>query len=556
MLHVLSGKELCSGQRVSFWCCHRLLMCRLFSNYTNQEQTLPHVTCPQKMVKKLEKLKQKKMNKQVHQRRSKPKGPLLISCKRKAYNFHQGQRFNDHDVHSLVSSGWKNSKRVGDYFTLMSHSENPSLQTASEPISFSDLGISEALCSGLEELGFQNPTEIQRLAIPSLLQGNNVTCAAETGSGKTLAYLLPSIEWILKSKESLKQSELGNVNCPNTIIMTPNRELCSQVMGVAESLTPYADFVPHCSLGSHSPSGPTRKRMVAPMDVLVTSPGTLINLLHRNTIQARNLQHIVIDESDTLLDDSFMADLNEIFSRLQIMPAEQVAEDSSILLGTQLVLVSATMPRNVGQVLGSIVPVDAMHKITTEALHHIMPHVPQKFIRINPDSKPEKLIQLLKRGMEKRQPALVFVKNNKTCYYVAKLLEETGLDCLRLSGDMPVEARNGVLEKFMEGYSDVLIATDVASRGLDTVNVCHVINYDFPQFMSDYIHRVGRVGRIGTARNAHVTSFVAHKWDVDLVWKIEISARKMKGLSDVNANIKRELDKLKMHKDTFEMNLI
>uniref|UniRef100_A0A0B6ZDY2 RNA helicase n=1 Tax=Arion vulgaris TaxID=1028688 RepID=A0A0B6ZDY2_9EUPU len=514
---------------------------------TETDENLIRITCPKKLKDQFES-RQKKRQNLSGKFHSHSKGQQLISCKRKDYNFYKGEKFDSFNVKSLVSCGWKNStRRVGDHFTLLPHSENPSLQLHGEEdmLSFHELGINERLCAGLQELGFERPTEIQKLAIPSLLRGENAICAAETGSGKTLAYLLSAIELILRQRNALKKFENSGVshadtneNNPSTVIITPNRELTHQVMSVAETLQPYADFVPYCLSGGTQ----VRRPKASSMDVLVSTPGILKRFLASNRIHRTNLQHLIIDESDTLLDDSFITDLIEIIRLFQVSPAEIVDSQIPFQVGTQIVLFSATLPRNVEDALGDVLSVDSMSRITTDALHQLQPHVNQKFIRVQSSSKPEKLITLLK---DKVTTTLVFVKNNKTCYYIAKLLEENGVDCLMLNGDMSSEDRAGVFNKFKEGYSNILIATDIISRGLDTTNVQHVVNYDFPTFMSDYIHRVGRVGRVGVKHTGYVTSFVTYKWDVDLLWKIETAARSKKKLDNVNANIKKALNVFK-----------
>lgn len=511
----------------------------------DERNNLPRITCPKKLKEhyehRLKKFRQGKIN-------PVSRGPLIIECKRKIYNFRKHDRFDKFNPQKLVSCGWKNKKHAGDHFTLIKHSENPSLQRNDETsLSFQELGINEHLCTGLQTLGFEQPTEIQKRAIPSLLRGENAICAAETGSGKTLAYLLPAVEWILRLKranDSKKPDEggnLSNISEPNTVVLTPNRELAHQITGVAETLRPYADFVPCCLT-----AGYPRVKLPASMDLLVTTPGVLIKHLSRKRIKCTNLQRLIIDESDTLFDDSFISDLHKIFGLLQVSPVENVDSTIPYLAGTQVVLFSATMPRNAEEALEKFIPVDLMNRITTSGLHKLQPHVTQKFVRVKPSAKPEKLIQVVK---EKQLTTLIFANSSKTCYYLSKILEENRVDCLRLSSELTPENRAGVFNKFKEGYSNVLVATDIMSRGLDTTNVQHVINYDFPTFMSDYIHRVGRVGRVGVKETGLVTSFISHKYDVDLLWKIEAAARGNTKLHNVNANIKKVLQGSKPTED-------
>lgn len=564
MLKIYSQKFVLEASTFgSSTCCNKVAL-RLFSIKVNEDGS-PHgftrITVPHKIAQNFERYSQRKLDKKTEiadekkKKKGTAKGPLVISCNRKVYNFYQGQRFDAYNVATMVSCGWKNKKRVGDAFTLMPYGANPSYQDYDEePVSFNALGISQDMCLGLNELGVDVPTEIQMLTIPSLLNGNNVVCAAETGSGKTLAYLLPTLERLQKRKELLKYQDpkFNNINMPNTVILTPNRELCNQVMSVAESLQPYADFTPYCVLGGELTSDDTGKMKRIPMDLLITSPGKLKTLLKKQIIKAKYLQHIIIDESDTLLDESFIEEIREICRRFKVMAAEQLPEDLDSgpdTAGAQLVLVSATMPRGIEELVDSVLPVEQLETITSRGLHTIMPHVQQKFLRVGPDSKNDILAKLLQRDMNQNVTTLVFVKNTQTCHFVTKMLKELGISCLKLHGGMERDERSGVWEKFVEGYSDVLIATDIASRGLDSIHVSHVINFDCPSFMSDYIHRVGRVGRIGQKAFAKVTTLVSQKYEVDLIWRIEVCARQMKPLSDVNANISKVLEAVKNHKD-------
>ncbi|KAK0051673.1 ATP-dependent RNA helicase DDX28 [Biomphalaria pfeifferi] len=515
-------------------------------------QDLPRITCPLKIQKKIQYARDKKLKESfLLNQQKKRRGPLIISCKRRQYNFYQGEVFNEFDTHKLVSCGWKTNKRLGDYFTILPYSNNPSISESS--CSFQELGINEKLCEGLRQLGITSPTEIQQYAIPRLLRGSNAICTAETGSGKTLAYLLPAIEWIIRQKLYFKSNEgdesgYNNMNNPNTVIITPSRELTEQVMSVAESLKPYADFDPFLL-------GNSRKHNQTPMDMLISTPGSLMKQLKSKQISCLNLQHMIIDESDTLFDDSFISDIQKILQMFHVQVVEN-EDNNGLLGGTQIVLVSATMPDGVETILGDLMPLDAVAKISTQGLHRLQPHVKQKFVRINTQSKGQKLVEIVKSNIDKNEPTLIFVNNNKTCYYLDKMLNDNGISCLKLNGEMSSKERIGVFRKFKDGFLNVLVATDIASRGLDTVNVQHVINYDFPTFISDYIHRVGRVGRVGSTEG-QVTSFVTHKWDVELVWKIEIAARKMRKLQDVNANIKMKLSELDTAKnDVFELNII
>ncbi|XP_030845649.1 ATP-dependent RNA helicase abstrakt [Strongylocentrotus purpuratus] len=184
-------------------------------------------------------------------------------------------------------------------------------------------------------------------------------------------------------------------------------------------------------------------------------------------------------------------------------------------------MVGATMPRKATNILAEIIPPENLEVISTPHVHRIMPHVHQKFLRLHSEDKALKILELVKREQKRRVPMMVFCNMASTCDWLAHILTENGIPALRLHSKMGGKSRSGVMEAFKSGDAHILVCSDIASRGVDTVQVQHVVNLDFPPFTSDYIHRAGRVGRVGSQGSGHVTNFVVHKWDVELVNKIE-----------------------------------
>lgn len=246
----------------------------------------------------------------------------------------------------------------------------------------------------------------------------------------------------------------------------------------------------------------------------------------------------MLDEADTLLDDSFNKLIAYIVRRLKIGGSSPTEHSKYVSDGIQVGLASATYPRGLDTLLEPVLSMEDFEVVTTNSLHHLMPHVPQKFVRVGAADKMMECAKLLKQY--KGKPTIVFCNKTQTSYWLSKSLKEIQMDNILLTGFDDPQTRKRHLKKFYEGIHDVMICTDIASRGLDTQCVHHVINYDFPLFMSDYIHRVGRVGRVGTTHDCRVTSFITQVWDVDLLWKIETAARKQQVLHNVNANIKRK----------------
>ncbi|XP_076464397.1 putative ATP-dependent RNA helicase DDX28 [Babylonia areolata] len=541
--------------------CHQLKVCSLHQQIcrtltTHPSTDLPRITIPHKTYARLQKLRSQRKAMEQTSKRSSFKSPLVISCKRNNFNHHRGQTYSDFGPQTLASYGWKHRKSQGDFFTLVCHDKNPALVPEEACKSFQDLHLEDDIVRAVEALGFSSPTSIQNAAVPAILRGESTLCAAETGSGKTLAYLLPALNLLLQRKRCREDQE-EILNTPSVIVLVPSRELADQVTRVAESLQQHLDFTTYSVCGGRG----TKARLVwpinRPMDILIATPGVLHKLMIAGKIKSSGLQQIILDEADTLLDDSFMDVIDRVLYRLKIPTLESGGggggggvqqqggggAPKGFVGGVQFVLVSATMPRGLEGSIGAYIPVDQLRKVSTSGLHRLMPHVPQKFLRLRPSQKSEELLKLV-RGENQQQSGgstMVFCKDSSTSFYVGHVLQEHGLQPAIVNGDMQEKIRHFEFERFQSGHRNILIATDMVSRGIDTVGVHQVINYDFPQFVSDYIHRAGRVGRVGSQHRGQVTSFVAHKWEVDILWQIEIAARKSAELHNVNANIKRKL---------------
>lgn len=202
-----------------------------------------------------------------------------------------------------------------------------------------------------------------------------------------------------------------------------------------------------------------------------------------------------------------------------------------------MILASATMPTNISESLNRIIDTETIHQVVSENLHKVMPHVKQKFLRVNKSERPALLLQLVKQEVIKKRPVIVFGNKSQTSDFVSLFLTNGGVNCVNLNGDMLQKIRVGQFEKFQSGEVDVLSTTDVGSRGLDTTRARHVINFDFPLHVADYIHRCGRIGRVGNRNQCVVTNLISSRREVDLVQKIEHAVRTGSILPNVNANI-------------------
>ncbi|XP_076099302.1 putative ATP-dependent RNA helicase DDX28 [Mytilus galloprovincialis] len=514
-----------------------LILLKQYSTLVGDRE-LPRITVPQKMMLNLEK---QKLKKEIENKKKKIKfkSPLIISCKRSQYNHHKGQTYSEFDPKVLVSHAWKNTKSAGDYFTINSYGKNPALLRDDEIQHFTDFDINPEFLPVLESMNITSPTVIQSKSIAKVLEGENIQIAAETGSGKTLAYLLPIMEMISRQKKSDAKfgAEIPE-NSPRCIILVPTKELVQQVKVLADKFAAQMDFSVDTMIGSFG----TKKKLAYPkkseIDILISTTGMLRKFLGARIIKPSHVRHLVIDEADTLLDDSFNSEIKYIINKLGV--SENIISETSAV-GMQLVLVSATMPRSLKTILGDSFPIEDMEKVTTDFLHHLMPHVPQKFLRLKPSQKAEEIVLMSKKLMKKGTPAMIFCNEHARSVWLSRFLKEQSIDNVLMNAGMTPYERKDIFERFQNEENDLLVCTDIASRGLDTVRVEHVINYDFPNFMSDYIHRAGRVGRVGSKYQGLVTSFVTYAWEVDLLWNIETAARKSKELHNVNANIKKKL---------------
>lgn len=200
-------------------------------------------------------------------------------------------------------------------------------------------------------------------------------------------------------------------------------------------------------------------------------------------------------------------------------------------------MASATLPTNTDEMLQSVINPETIVQVESPNLHRLMSHVPQRFLRMNKSDRPLQLLSIVKSDLQKNRPVLIFSNKNETCDYVSIFLNNNGIDCVNFNGDMLAKLRIGRFEKFQNGEVNVLSTTDVASRGLDTTKTMHVINFDFPLYVSDYIHRCGRTGRVGSEENCNITNFVSSAREIYLVNRIEHAARTGNVLPNVNANI-------------------
>jgi ATP-dependent RNA helicase RhlE len=338
---------------------------------------------------------------------------------------------------------------------------------------FDSLGLSAELLRAVSELNYPAPTPIQQAAIPAILAGRNVWACAQTGSGKTAAFALPLLHQTL----SLDRDTPLRVRI---LILVPTRELAAQV---GESIRLYARYLPRPTktlivFGGVS-INPQMMALRGGADIVVATPGRLLDLVEHNALRLADLTTLVLDEADRLLDLGFADELTRILERL---PRQR-----------QNLLFSATFPPAVHQLAEELLwdPV----RIDVPSTSATQPAIVQRAIRVDVDHRTPLLRHLLMEQAWTR--VLVFVATKYSCEHVADKLRRTGIQAAAFHGKLSQGARTKALADFKASKVRVLIATDVAARGIDIAQLPVVVNYDLPRSTADYTHRIGRTGRAG-----------------------------------------------------------
>ncbi|KAI4496529.1 hypothetical protein M0804_000339 [Polistes exclamans] len=454
----------------------------------------------------------------------KSKTPIIL-CKRPMFNFYQGDIYAKYEEIPLNSKGWNRSDSKGDHFCIYPE-KTLTLDEDIKKSTFEKFDLDPSLCKKLQEIGHTTPLKIQECAIPKILSGLNTVIAAETGCGKTMAYLIPLIDQILNWKPMLERP----LNSPLGLIVTPSRELAIQIGEEAKKLSNGLGISTKILVGGKT------KRLVSrlPMDdvdLVVASFGVISKLTTFKIYKLYCVKHIVLDEADALFHESFDDKLNVFMNRLQIAH-EPIVDENGMPKNAQLTLASATMPQRISEVLGSIVNVDSLVKVVTEQLHRIS--VPQTFVRLGPSQKPYQLLKFIKPKVKSKEPVIIFSNNIATCDFINMFLNDCGINNICLNGNMPLELKQGKYQEFKNGKVNVLSTTNIGSRGLDTVMVRHILNYEFPMDTADYIHRCGRVGRVGSHQDCKIVNFISSPLEIKMAQKIERAIRKRKPIPIFN----------------------
>ncbi|MGI8624206.1 MAG: DEAD/DEAH box helicase [Solirubrobacteraceae bacterium] len=337
---------------------------------------------------------------------------------------------------------------------------------------FQDLGLSEDIHKAIADVGYQSPSPIQEQAIPHLLQGHDVIGQAQTGTGKTAAFGLPMVQFVDPSEPDVQ-----------ALVLTPTRELCIQVTQAIRSYAKPKGIEPVAVFGG-APIRDQQARLKTGGQIVVGTVGRVLDLISRHSLVLHSCRYVVLDEADEMLDLGFLEDVEKI---LGLCPN-----------GRQTALFSATMPPPIAALAERHLyePVTVKVKAATLTIDT----VEQFYLETSQRDKNEALVRVL--AAERPRQAIVFVRTKIRCDQLYRTLRDQGMNVKALHGDMTQGGRDGVMISFKDGRVQILVATDVAARGLDITTVTHIINFDIPASPDVYVHRIGRTGRIGASGRA------------------------------------------------------
>ena len=338
-------------------------------------------------------------------------------------------------------------------------------------LNFASLNLCEPLLSALDNIGYETPTPIQAEAIPYLLEGRDVLGCAQTGTGKTAAFSLPILHLLAETPRNGPRKI-------RTLMLCPTRELAAQIHENIELYAAKIDIRSMVMFGGVSQK-PQERNLRRGVDILVATPGRLLDLMSQRLVDLSKVEFLVFDEADRMLDMGFIRDIQKILAHV---PKKR-----------QSLLFSATMPHSIislsKDMLFDPIRIDITPESTTvEAIKQSL-----MFVR-KADKRPLLTHILLEESPEKM---LVFGRTKHGCNKIVRLLERDGFEALAIHGNKSQGARERALGRFREGALQILVATDVASRGIDVSDISHVINYDLPNVPEVYVHRIGRTGRAG-----------------------------------------------------------
>ena len=360
-------------------------------------------------------------------------------------------------------------------------------------MNFADLGLSDELLRAVTEAGYNEPTPIQATAIPQVQMMRDLIAIAQTGTGKTASFVLPMIDILAEGR--------ARARMPRSLILEPTRELAAQVAENFEKYGKYHKLTMALLIGGVQ-MGDQVKALEKGVDVLIATPGRLMDLFGRGKIMLNDCKLLVIDEADRMLDMGFIPDIEEICTKL---PGDR-----------QTLLFSATMPGPIKKLADKFLTNPKSIEVARPASANLQ--ITQALIKVDERKKADVVKRLLRE--EANTSTIIFCNRKTMVRDLAKLLKRDGFKSGEIHGDMDQASRIAELDRFKSGQITVLVASDVAARGIDVKGVSHVINYDTPWHPDDYVHRIGRTGRAGATGHAYTLVTAKDAEAIDNVQKL------------------------------------
>ncbi|MDR1680269.1 MAG: DEAD/DEAH box helicase [Prevotellaceae bacterium] len=343
-------------------------------------------------------------------------------------------------------------------------------------MTFKELDISDPILKALVKKAYSSPTPVQEQAIPIALKGHDLLGIAQTGTGKTAAFAIPVIQQLNRIQPK------GTERNIQALVLTPTRELAIQIDDCFRDYSRYTNLRHTVIFGgvNQKPQVDTLKRGV---DILIATPGRLLDLINQKHIRLNSVKHFILDEADRMLDMGFIHDIKRL---LPMLPKQK-----------QTLFFSATMPQSIASLSKSILNKPVRVEVTPES--SVVDTIEQKLYFVEKPQKSQLLVRILQK---KRRSVLVFSRTKHGADKIARILNKQGIGCEAIHGNKTQGARQRALTDFKSGKTHVIIATDIAARGIDIANLEMVINYDLPDVAETYVHRIGRTGRAGNGGTA------------------------------------------------------
>ncbi|MHA3046241.1 DEAD/DEAH box helicase [Riemerella anatipestifer] len=360
-------------------------------------------------------------------------------------------------------------------------------------MNFTQLSLSSPILKAISDAGYTTPTAIQEKAIPTILEGRDLIGCAQTGTGKTAAFSIPLLQILSETPKKGKSIR--------ALILTPTRELAIQIQ---ENIEQYSKFlnIKHLSIFGGVPQGKQERALSQGVDILIATPGRLLDLMQQGLLSLSQIEILVLDEADRMLDMGFVNDVKKILTKV---PKKR-----------QTLFFSATMPNSIRQFAETIL--DNPAEVTVTPVSSTAKTIEQSVYFVEKNDKTNLLINILKDTSELR--SLIFTRTKHGADRLVKQLGRTGIFAAAIHGNKSQNARQKALKDFKDNRINVLIATDIAARGIDIDELPQVINYELPNVPETYVHRIGRTGRAGTSGNAISFCGIEERKDLKNIQKL------------------------------------